>query len=87
MILDHGQPDLSPEEKQEVRRGELVCDLFLSSANAITLDGCLVNVDGNGNRVAALTFGPKKVIVVAGVNKICTTLTLPSNGSEPTPLR
>ncbi|MGD0153743.1 MAG: lactate utilization protein [Thermacetogeniaceae bacterium] len=70
-ILDHGQPDLSPEEKQDVRRRELVCDLFLSSANAITLDGCLVNVDGNGNRVAALSFGPKKVIVVAGVNKIC----------------
>ena len=71
VILDHGQPDLSPEEKQEARRRELVCDLFLSSANAITLDGSLVNVDGNGNRVAALTFGPKKVIVVAGVNKIC----------------
>ncbi len=70
-ILDHGQPDLSPEEQQDVRRRELVCDLFLSSANAITLDGCLVNVDGNGNRVAALSFGPKKVIVVAGVNKIC----------------
>jgi hypothetical protein len=70
-ILDHGRPDLSPEARQDVRRRELVCDLFLSSANAITLDGCLVNVDGNGNRVAALAFGPKKVIVVAGVNKIC----------------
>ncbi|MGB4503787.1 MAG: lactate utilization protein [Syntrophaceticus sp.] len=70
-ILDHGQADLSPEEKQDVRRRELVCDLFLSSTNAITLDGCLVNVDGNGNRVAALSFGPKKVIVVAGINKIC----------------
>ena len=70
-ILDHGQPDLSPEEKQDIRRKELVCDLFLSSTNAITLDGCLVNVDGNGNRVAALSFGPKKVIVLAGVNKIC----------------
>jgi hypothetical protein len=71
VILDHGQPGLSPEERQDVRRRELVCDLFLSSTNAITLDGALVNVDGNGNRVAALAFGPKKVIVVAGVNKIC----------------
>lgn len=70
-VLDHGQPDLSPEEQQDVRRRELVCDLFLSSTNAITLDGFLVNVDGIGNRVAALSFGPKKVIVVAGVNKIC----------------
>jgi hypothetical protein len=72
VILDHGQPDLSPEERLEVSRRQLVCDLFLSSTNAITLDGALVNVDGNGNRVAAMTFGPKKVIVVAGVNKICT---------------
>lgn len=74
VILDHGQPDLSPEEKQEVRRRELVCDLFLSSTNAVTLDGCLVNVDGNGNRVAALSFGPKKVIVVAGINKVCSNI-------------
>ena len=71
VILDHSQPDLSPEERQDVRRKQLVCDLFLSSTNAITLDGSLVNVDGGGNRVAALSFGPKKVIVVAGVNKIC----------------
>jgi L-lactate utilization protein LutB len=71
VILGHGQSGLSPEERQDIRRRELVCDLFLSSTNAVTLDGSLVNVDGNGNRVAALTFGPKKVIVVAGVNKIC----------------
>jgi hypothetical protein len=70
-ILDHGQAGLTPQEKQEVTRKQLVCDLFLSSTNAVTLDGCLVNVDGNGNRVAALSFGPKKVIVAAGINKIC----------------
>lgn len=45
-------------------------DVFLTSANAITEDGELYNVDGNGNRVAALIYGPKKVIVVAGINKI-----------------
>lgn len=69
-VLDHGAPGLSPEEKMETMRAELVCDLFLSSTNALTLDGQLVNVDGNGNRLAALTFGPRKTVVVAGANKI-----------------
>ena len=72
VVLDHGQPGLTPEERIEIMRQEVVSDLFLCSANAITLDGYLVNVDGNGNRVAAMTFGPKKVIGVAGVNKVCT---------------
>lgn len=72
VVLDHNQPGLTPEEKIEIMRQEVVSDLFVCSTNAITLDGYLVNVDGNGNRVAAMTFGPKKVIVVAGVNKICT---------------
>ena len=46
------------------------CDYYLSSANAITEDGELYNVDGNGNRVSAMIFGPKQVIIIAGVNKI-----------------
>lgn len=71
IVLDHGDPNLSPEEKLEVMRAQLTCDLFLCSSNAITLNGELVNVDGVGNRVAALSFGPKKVIIVAGTNKIC----------------
>lgn len=70
-VLDHNKPGLSPEEKMEIRRRQLVSDVFLSSTNALTLDGCLVNIDGAGNRVAAMTFGPKKVVVVAGINKIC----------------
>jgi hypothetical protein len=69
-IVDHAAPGLTPEQKLEVLRAELTCDLFLSSTNALTLEGELVNVDGNGNRVAALTFGPKKTVVVAGANKI-----------------
>ncbi len=69
-ILNHGTPGLSPEEKMEVMRRQLTCDLFLTSSNAVTLNGWLVNIDGNGNRVAALTFGPKKAIVVAGRNKL-----------------
>ena len=52
-ILRHGDPSLTPERKAEVMRRELTCDLFLLSANALTLDGRLVNIDGNGNRVAA----------------------------------
>lgn len=50
------------------------CDYFLMSSNAITFDGILVNTDGAGNRVAPLIHGPKNVIVVAGMNKLCGTL-------------
>ena len=71
VILNHNHPGLSAEEKMTIRRRQMICDLFLCSSNAVTLDGCLVNVDGAGNRVAAMTFGPKKVIVVVGTNKIC----------------
>ena len=46
-------------------------DLFLSSANAMTEDGILVNIDGNANRVSAIAQGPKKVLVIAGMNKVC----------------
>ena len=69
-LLDHNNPELSPEEKRSIRRRQLLCDLFISSSNAVTLDGDIVNVDGNGNRIAALTFGPEKIIVVIGINKI-----------------
>jgi len=53
-----------------LQRQAFLADIFLTGTNAITLDGKLVNVDGNGNRVAPAIFGPDKVIVVAGVNKI-----------------
>lgn len=68
--LNHGAPGITPAEKMEIMRRQLTCDLFLTSSNAVTLSGWLVNIDGNGNRVAALTFGPKKTIVVAGRNKL-----------------
>jgi len=71
IVLDHGDTNLSPEEKMETMRGELLSDVFLCSSNAVTLNGELINIDGVGNRVAAMAFGPKKVIVVVGVNKIC----------------
>ncbi len=74
VILDHNKPGLGAEEKTEILRAQLTCDLFISSANAITMEGFLFNVDGNGNRVAALSFGPKKNVVVAGINKVVANL-------------
>ncbi len=74
IILDHNVPGLSPEQKMEILRAQLTCDVFISSANAITMDGFIFNVDGNGNRVAALSFGPRKNVVVAGLNKVVANL-------------
>lgn len=69
-ILDHGVPGFSDEERIVIRRSQLTCDLFLSSTNALTTDGKLVNIDGNGNRVAAMAFGPKRCIIAVGRNKL-----------------
>lgn len=60
----------TPEEKQAIMRQALTCGTFLMSSNAISSDGELVNIDGTGNRVAALCFGPDQVVVVAGMNKV-----------------
>lgn len=64
----------SPEERIKIMKLALTSDVFLTSANAITMDGELVNIDGNGNRVAAYCYGPNSVIVVAGMNKVVTEL-------------
>jgi hypothetical protein len=69
-LYDQYAKGLSPEESMQMRRKGLLADFFITGTNAITLDGRLVNLDGSGNRVAALTFGPRKVIVVVGRNKI-----------------
>ena len=69
-LIDPYNPELSPEEGLELRRQGLTADVMIASTNAITLDGRLVNLDGMGNRVAAMAFGPKKVILVVGMNKI-----------------
>jgi len=69
-ILNHGIQGLSRDERLEIMRRQLTCDLFLSGCNALTLNGELVNIDATGNRVAAMSFGPRKVIVVAGRNKL-----------------
>ena len=69
-VIDHNLPGLFAEEKAVLRRREMSCDVFLTSSNAVTEDGQLYNVDGAGNRIAAMTFGPGKVLIVCGVNKI-----------------
>jgi L-lactate utilization protein LutB len=61
---------VTPEQKEGLLRKTFYADVFLTGTNAITEDGKLFNVDGRGNRLAAFMFGPKKVIVVAGKNKI-----------------
>ena len=60
----------TPEEKQALMRQALTCGTFIMSSNAISADGQLVNLDGNANRVAAITFGPKNVLLIVGCNKI-----------------
>jgi len=70
-IIDHWvTASLFSEENFQLRRAQQTCDVFLTSTNAITLEGQLVNIDGGGNRVNAMGFGPKRAVVVAGANKI-----------------
>jgi len=69
-VHDHWLPDYSPEERRLVYRKQVGSPVFLTSVNAVTLDGKLVNIDNTGNRVAAMTFGPEHVIAVVGRNKI-----------------
>lgn len=70
-VMQHWDPSLStPEEKEQRLKDELLCDVLLSSTNALTHDGILVNIDGTGNRVAAMAWGTGKVIIIAGINKI-----------------
>jgi len=69
-VLDTYDKSLSDEDKTQLRREALLTDLFVTGTNAVTEDGCLVNLDMIGNRVGALTFGPKNVLVLTGKNKI-----------------
>lgn len=78
-VLEHRQvidrdTAKTPEERQELLRKALLCDTYIMGTNAATEDGQLYNIDGTGNRVAALIFGPKQVIVIVGMNKVEPTL-------------
>ncbi|MBR3810862.1 MAG: lactate utilization protein [Agathobacter sp.] len=64
----------TPEENKKIMHDALSCDYYFMSSNAITTDGELINIDGNGNRVAALIYGPENVIIIAGMNKIVTSV-------------
>jgi hypothetical protein len=74
-VYDHWQPGLSAEEVHRVRLAQGRADCFVCSANAVSLTGEIVNVDGVGNRTAAMSFGPRQVVIVAGMNKVAPDLT------------
>jgi len=69
-VYDHWKEGLSKEKRQEVGKKQQRADFFLTSTNALTLDGKLINVDATGNRVSSMIFGPERVLVIAGVNKV-----------------
>ena len=73
-FLDRYEPGLTPEQLEAIRIGAFTADTYITSSNAITEKGELYNVDGRGNRVAAMIYGPKQVIVIAGANKLVSDL-------------
>ncbi len=64
----------SAEQREALVRETIFSDVFITGANALSLDGQMVNIDGTGNRLAAINFGPKKVLVIAGMNKVADSL-------------
>lgn len=68
--LDRSADGLTREQVQDVYRASFSADVYLTSSNAVTENGELYNVDGNSNRIAAIAYGPKRVIMVVGINKI-----------------
>jgi hypothetical protein len=69
-VYDHWEAGFPAEESLDIRRNQLLSDCFFCSANAISMTGEIVNVDGVGNRTSAMAFGPQRVMIVAGVNKL-----------------
>jgi len=69
-IINPYEPGISPEESFERRRQSLLADLFIAGSNAVTEDGKLVNLDGTGNRIGSINFGPRNVVVIVGRNKL-----------------
>lgn len=73
-FLDKHQENLGKEEKRKIYLSNFDADFFVSGSNAIVSDGRIFNIDGNGSRVAPMLYGPKKVLIIVGVNKIVNTL-------------
>ncbi|RJQ39256.1 MAG: lactate utilization protein [Nitrospiraceae bacterium] len=74
VFYDKHRPNLTSEEKRELYLKNFSADTFITGTNAITHDGKLFNIDGNGSRVAPMLYGPKQVIAVAGINKLVGTV-------------
>ncbi len=74
IFYDKYKAGLTSEEKREIYLKNFAADTFLTGTNAVTLDGKLFNIDGNGSRVAPMLYGPKQVIVVVGINKLADTV-------------
>lgn len=72
-LIDRSKAN-GPDEIKQMYRDSFSSDVYFMSTNAITLDGELINIDGNGNRVAALIYGPDKVVMVVGMNKLVSTV-------------
>ena len=64
----------TPAEKEQAAKDSIFADVFLTGANALSLDGQMVNIDGTGNRLGAICYGPKNILVIAGMNKVMDTL-------------
>ena len=64
----------NPAAREQAMRDCLLADVFITGANALSMQGQMVNIDGNGNRVAAIVYGPRSVVVIAGMNKVMDTL-------------
>ena len=83
IVLDRSTAE-TPEERQQIMKQALTCDVFLTGTNAITETGELVNIDGIGNRVAAMTYGPDSVIVIVGMNKLVSNIMDAANRARTT---
>ena len=71
-VIHHWKKEIPKEANRKIRKNEGLADYYLTSANAITKDGDIINIDGIGNRVAHMIYGPDNVIIIAGYNKIVT---------------
>ncbi|MDR1874580.1 MAG: lactate utilization protein [Synergistaceae bacterium] len=69
-IYEHWSPNIKPEDRMQILENENRADYFLTSANAVTRDGKILNIDGNGNRVSGMAWGRNTLIFVIGVNKV-----------------
>ena len=70
ILYDHWKQGITDEESLSIRKAQQSCDVYITSANAVTLNGEIINSDGFCNRISSMVFGPKEVIIVIGMNKI-----------------